>query len=46
MPVQLPLQPAGVSLPAQPPNPTTFEDVLAVKFYQNKVDAVVGNFVH
>lgn len=42
MPVQLPLQPAGVNLPAHPHDPPTLADVVAAKFYQAQVDVAVG----
>jgi len=45
MPVQLPLQPAGINLPAQPQNPPTFADVLAAKSYHDKVESAAGNFI-
>jgi len=42
MPVQLPLQPAGINLPAQPQDPPTLVDVVAAKSYQARVDMAVG----
>ena len=36
MPVQLPLAPAGVNLPAQPQNPPTLADIAsAIDYYRN-----------
>jgi hypothetical protein len=43
MPIQLPLQPAGITLPAPPQDPPTLADVVAAKYYQAQVDVAVGN---
>jgi hypothetical protein len=42
MPIQLPVQPAGVNLPAQPHSPPMLPDVVAAKSYQARVDVAVG----
>ena len=42
MPVPLPLQPAGINLPAQPQNLPTLDDVVAAKRFQSQVDVAVG----
>ncbi|KAN0109213.1 hypothetical protein V8E52_009541 [Russula decolorans] len=43
MPIQLPLPPAGVNLPAQPHSPPTLPDVVAAKSYQARVDVAVAS---
>ncbi|KAF8800395.1 hypothetical protein BYT27DRAFT_7117675 [Phlegmacium glaucopus] len=43
MPVQLPLQPAGVNLPPQPHDPPTLADVVAAKSYQARVDVAAAS---
>ena len=42
MPVQLPLKPVGVNLPASPQDPPTFANVVAEKSFQTQVDVAVG----
>jgi len=42
MPVQLPVKPAGVNLPAHPQDPPTLADVVAAKSYQARVDVAVS----
>ena len=42
MPVPLPLQPAGVNLPAQPQDPPTLADVVAAKYYERQVDTAIS----
>ena len=41
-PIQLPPQPPGLDLPAQPHDPPTLADVVAAKSYQTGVDVAVG----
>jgi len=43
MPIQLPLQPVGINLPAQPQDPPTLADIVAAKFYQAQVDVAVAS---
>ena len=42
MPIQLPVQPAGVNLLAQPQSSPILPDVVAEKSYQAAVDVAVG----
>ena len=42
MPIELPLAPEGIDLPAMPSNPPTLDDVIQARLYQADVNVAFG----